>query len=84
MTFRQAPEAFDAVVTDLSMPRMSGFDLARGVLALRPGVPVVLTSGYIRPEDEGEAERLGVRAVILKPNTIEEMGTELDRIFRGV
>ena len=84
VTFRQAPEAFDAVVTDLSMPRMSGFDLARGVLALRPGVPVVLTSGYIRPEDEGEAERLGVRAVILKPNTIEEMGTELDRIFRGV
>lgn len=43
------PGGFDAVVTDLSMPGMSGLDLAREVLALRPGIPVLIATGYIPP-----------------------------------
>ncbi|MGM3293828.1 response regulator, partial [Escherichia coli] len=42
---KDEPDAFDAVVTDLSMPHMTGFDLAREILALRPELPVLLTSG---------------------------------------
>jgi len=60
---------------------MSGFDLAAQILALRPEIPLVVTSGYIRKEDEETAARLGVREVILKPNTVDEMAGALDRIF---
>ena len=81
--FRADPDAFDGVISDISMPRMSGFALAAEILALRPAIPFVITSGYVRPEDEESAVRLGVRAVILKPNTVDEMAGTLDRIFRG-
>ncbi len=78
---RTSPQAFDAVVTDLSMPRMTGFNLAREIQALRPDMPVVLTSGFVRPEDQELAQQIGIRALILKPSTVDELGVELDRIF---
>jgi PAS domain S-box-containing protein len=80
--FNARPDAFDVVVTDLSMPGMSGFELARGVLATRPDIPLLLTSGYVRPQDEEAAHNIGVRAVILKPNTAEDLGKVLDRLFQ--
>lgn len=81
--FRAHPDDFDAVITDISMPGMSGFEMAEEVLGIRPGKPVIMTSGYIRREDEEEAERLGVRAVIAKPGTVDELAGALDRILRA-
>jgi len=63
--FRSRPNHFAAVVTDLS--RMSGFDLARQLLSLRPGLPILMTSGYVRPEDQKAAEALGIPRIILNP-----------------
>jgi PAS domain S-box-containing protein len=79
--FRENPQHFAAVITDLSMPGMSGADLAREILAIRPDVPVVVTSGYIRPEDEADARVIGVTDVILKPDTIDELAKALQRVF---
>jgi PAS domain S-box-containing protein len=79
--FRSRPEHFAAVVTDLSMPRMSGFDLARELLKLRPGLPILMTSGYIRPEDQKAAEALGIARIILKPSTIDALGQALDEVL---
>ncbi len=64
------------------MPAMSGNELAREILAIRADLPVIITSGYLRPEDQEMAQRLGVAALILKPNTVEELGQTLDRLFR--
>lgn len=72
--FETNPEAYDAVVTDLSMPGMSGEDFAKRILQLRPQLPVVVTSGYVRPEDRQSALQSGVRELLLKPNTVEEIG----------
>ncbi len=80
--FRAHPQDFDVVVTDLSMPHMSGFELAREVLAVRPGIPVLMTTGYIGPEDEGTARAAGISEVILKPVTMDELGEVLDRLIR--
>ncbi len=82
--FRAQPQDFDVVVTDLSMPHMSGFELAREVLAVRPGIPVLMTTGYIGEEDEGNARAAGISEVILKPVTMEELGQVLDRLIRAV
>ena len=81
--FRAQPREFDIVVTDLSMPHMSGFDLAREVLALRPGMPVLVTTGYIRAEDEHAARAAGIRELILKPVTMHDLGRVLDAKFRN-
>jgi PAS domain S-box-containing protein len=81
--FASGPGNFDAIVTDLAMPRLSGFELLRQVLTLRPNIPAVMTSGYLRPEDEEMAQQIGVKQVILKPNTTEELGFALDALLRN-
>jgi CheY-like chemotaxis protein/two-component sensor histidine kinase len=79
--FRRRPREVDVIITDVSMPNLSGFDLTREVRAIRPDLPVVMTSGYVRKEDEDEAHALGVREIILKPNTLDELGKALKRLF---
>lgn len=79
--FRAAPHDFDVVVTDLSMPGMSGFDIARELRSIRADIPVLMTSGYVRPEDRETAHARGIRDLILKPNTVDELGRSLDRVF---
>jgi CheY-like chemotaxis protein len=79
--FLRDPEGIDAVVTDLSMPGMSGFDCAREMLAIRPDLPIVLTSGYVRPEDEAQAREIGIRAVCSKPAALNELGKTLGEVM---
>lgn len=81
---RARPWDFDVLVTDLSMPHMSGFELAIEALALRPQLPVLMTTGYISAEDEIRARALGIREVVLKPVTMDELGRILGRLLRDV
>ena len=76
--FRAHPSAFDAVITDLSMPGMTGLEVAREVLALRPDIPVLIASGYIPPEERAEAEAIGVRVVIPKPSPLAHVREVLE------
>jgi PAS domain S-box-containing protein len=79
--FRANPNRFAAVVTDLSMPRISGFEVARQILSIRPDVPIILASGFVRPEDEQQAASIGIRRVLLKPSTIDVMAQTLDEVL---
>lgn len=81
--FQGNPSAYEAVVTDLSMPIMSGIEFAREVLAARPDLPVVMTSGYVRPKDRELVKGVGVRELLLKPNTVEELGAVLHRLMQN-
>jgi PAS domain S-box-containing protein len=72
--FTTAPEDFDLVLTDLSMPGMSGMEVSRRMLEIRPDIPVLLATGYVRNEDVEQARSIGIREVIWKPQTIGEMG----------
>ena len=65
--FAADPESFDLVTTDLTMPGMTGAQLTEKVMALRPGIPVILTTGYSDILTEEEARELGVREYLLKP-----------------
>ena len=79
--FRDHAEAFDVVVTDLSMPPMSGFELTEEVHRVRGDTPVVLSSGYMEAEELQKAELLGVRETIPKPATANRLATILEKIF---
>ncbi len=80
--FRAHPQDFAAAVTDLSMPGMSGFELSRALLDVRPDLPIVMTSGYVRPEDQETALQIGIRELIPKPNTAHELGRVLNDLLR--
>ena len=79
--FRSDPKAFDLVLTDLAMPPMTGFDVAQAILGLRPSIPVLLTSGYMRTEDRDAAVALGIRDVLPKPTTRELLGRTLRHVL---
>lgn len=77
--FRARPFDFDAVVSDFAMPGVSGLDLVREIMTIRPGIPVVMTSGYLRPEDRRLAQLAGAGDVILKPHSMAEFAQLLHR-----
>ncbi len=79
--FRARPREFDFVVSDLSMPRMSGLEFAQEILAIRPDIPVVISTGYIRPEDQERAQAIGVYKLIQKPHTMEHLQQTLADVF---
>jgi PAS domain S-box-containing protein len=78
---RADPAQFDAVLTDLNMPRSSGLDVIREVLRLRPDMPIALMSGFATDEMEEHALALGCREVIRKPVSIEDAAAALHRLF---
>ena len=75
--FRAAPGDFCAVISDLTMPGMTGVELALQMLALRPQLPLVLASGNLSLE----AERQGVQHAIRKPFDLEEIARLLRRLL---
>jgi CheY-like chemotaxis protein len=65
--FARAPAEYDLVITDQTMPRLTGMELARQVLALRPALPVVLYSGYADAITDAQVQAAGIRALMRKP-----------------
>jgi CheY-like chemotaxis protein len=80
--FRTDPNAFHAVVSDLSMPGMCGIEFAQEVLRIRPNIPILMTSGDIRPEDAAAVRNLGLPDLVLKPCTVDQLGKLLDNLLR--
>jgi CheY-like chemotaxis protein/anti-sigma regulatory factor (Ser/Thr protein kinase) len=81
---RGAAQSIDVLVSDLTMPALNGIDLIRHARDIRPDLPAILTSGYVREEDRARAKHAGIEHVILKPNTIDEMGATLHQLFEQI
>ncbi len=67
-------QAFDLVITDLTMPRLNGADLARELLQIRPAMPMILTTGYSCAISIEKARAIGINEMLLKPNTMQLLG----------
>jgi len=65
--FKKDPAGFDAVITDQTMPQLTGYELAKSLLAVRPDIPIVLCTGYSDTVTEESALSLGIKAFIIKP-----------------
>ncbi|MDP2008192.1 MAG: ATP-binding protein [Rubrivivax sp.] len=77
------PQAFDLVVTDFNMPGMSGLDLVRALATLRPDLPMLISSGYLTDELTKAADAAGVRGVLQKQNTLEELAPMVHAVLAG-
>lgn len=79
--FRAAPGEFALVLTDMSMPQMSGLDFAQEILKIEPKANVVIATGCVDPNWAEHARSQGVREVIEKPASVAEMGTLVTRLL---
>jgi CheY-like chemotaxis protein len=65
--FQEAPDEVDLVITDQTMPDMTGAELARAMLACRPDLPIILSTGYSTAIDDSAAREIGIRRLLKKP-----------------
>jgi CheY-like chemotaxis protein len=78
--FKAAPNGFDLVVTDQTMPEMTGVELAKAILAIKADMPILMCTGFSHLVDAGKAKTLGIKAFMMKPLTKGEVA----RIVRKV
>jgi len=76
--FEADPAAFDAVITDFRMPEMTGLQLSERLVAAKPGVPILLVSGYTGEIDREQAKQIGIDQVVSKPLSTLDFATWLD------
>ncbi|MDY6989053.1 MAG: ATP-binding protein [Thermodesulfobacteriota bacterium] len=79
--FRASPHAFDLVITDMTMPNLTGIDLARKLLAIRPGIAIIITTGYSEELSPEKAEVLGIKALAMKPLLIRDIANKVREVL---
>ncbi|MCP4113558.1 MAG: response regulator [Desulfobacteraceae bacterium] len=72
--FNSHPDAFDLVITDSTIPKMTGICFAGKVMETRPDIPVILISGFIKPDTDQKARDAGIRELIMKPVNRADLG----------
>ena len=77
--FRAKADQFDLVITDMTMPNMTGEELAREILGIRPGIPIILCTGFSENMSEGKAKALGIREFVMKPLVIMDLAKAIRR-----
>ena len=81
--FRAAPGSFDLVITDMTLPKMTGIDLSREIMQIRPGIPVILCSGIRDSETEKQVKSMGIRAYSIKPLTRRDLSRVIRETLDG-
>ena len=79
--FQAAPQHFDLVITDYTMPQMTGDVLTRALRRLRPYIPIILETGFSHTIDAEQAAALGIDAFLLKPWTVRELARIIAQVL---
>ncbi len=79
--FRISPEGFDLVVTDTTMPYMTGIDLSKKLLAIRKDIPIIICTGYNQIVTPEKAKAIGIRDYIVKPFNSRQMANTIRKIL---
>jgi two-component system cell cycle sensor histidine kinase/response regulator CckA len=79
--FQHDPHRFDLVITDMTMPNMTGEKLAQKVLEVRPDIPVILCTGYSEQITEQLARELGIRAFVMKPLVMRDIANTIREVL---
>jgi len=79
--FRVKPGRFDLVITDYTMNNMTGAELAKELLHLRPDIPIILCTGFSEQIDEEKAKEMGIRAFVMKPIVTSQMANTIRNVL---
>ncbi|MBD3418961.1 MAG: PAS domain S-box protein [Chitinivibrionales bacterium] len=82
--FRKSPQSCDLVITDQTMPGLTGIELSQQLLALRPELPIILCTGYSKFVDEDIAREAGIRRFIMKPLRKKELARKIREALTGM
>ena len=81
--FRSHPDQYDLVITDMSMPRMAGDQLALELLRIRPDLPILICTGHSDHMDKDQAKQLGIKGYLSKPLERQRLAVTVARLLEG-
>ena len=79
--FRAQKSSYDLVITDMTMPHMTGIDLAKELLSIRSDIPIILCTGFSEQIDENKAKEIGLRAFVMKPILRREIANTIRKVL---
>jgi PAS domain S-box-containing protein len=79
--FRQTPDEFDLVITDMTMPDMTGDVLARRLISIRPDIPIIVCTGYSERINPDIVKEIGIRELAMKPVVMKDIARMIERIL---
>jgi CheY-like chemotaxis protein len=79
--FKKAPDDFDLIITDMTMPNMTGDVMAREILKVRPGLPIIMATGFSELMNEEKAKRAGIRGFLFKPLVIRDLAIVVRKVL---
>jgi CheY-like chemotaxis protein len=79
--FRNAPDKFDLVITDMTMPNMTGVQLAQKLLEIRPDIPIIICTGFSTKIDNEKAAVAGIRGYVIKPVIVSEIAKKMREVL---
>jgi|GEM_PF-1666175 len=79
--FRANPGGFDLVITDMNMPHLTGSQLTKDLIEIRPDIPVILCTGYSEMMGKGEAKNIGFREYVMKPVLREDFTRTIRKVL---
>jgi PAS domain S-box-containing protein len=79
--FQADPDSFDLVVTDQMMPKMTGTQLAKEILHLRPDLPIILYTGFTGDVDEEQAKEMGIQGFLVKPLEMKTLALKIQLLL---
>ena len=80
--FKREYHRIDLVVTDQTMPGKTGFDLAKEMLSIKKGIPIILCSGYTGSISKMKIEDAGIKSFVMKPVTVEDLSKKIQQLLK--
>ena len=79
--FRVKPDEYDLMITDMTMPNMTGGELAPRLREIRPDIPIIMCTGFSEMIDEDKAKNMGILAYIMKPILKDEIAGTIRKVL---
>jgi CheY-like chemotaxis protein len=79
--FKANPQKFDLVISDMTMPNMTGDMMAQALLKIRPDIPVIICTGFSEQISEQKTDQIGIKGFLMKPLTIRELARTVRRVL---
>jgi len=79
--FKNNPDDFDLVISDITMPNITGEDFAKKILSIKPDIPIILCTGYSDIISERHAKKIGIKKYIMKPFSGQKIAEAINEVF---
>ncbi|MCP3875982.1 MAG: response regulator, partial [Desulfobacteraceae bacterium] len=83
-TFNSNPDGYDLVISDMTMPNLTGDQLAQKLMSIRPDIPIIICTGFSERINKEQAEANKVKGLLMKPVVKSEMAQMVRRVLDEV